>query len=183
MSAFCFPQNENDRTRLFWDSFSWWASKHEFYDQIGISTTAVLSLPPDGRKREREFRAALDFEGSEAERAREWETLWKEAKAIMQQSAAPLMSMQNGSVRQWQWAWNGFAFTMYAIADCFRTTESSTDTSSSISIHFSTTDRVSVTTAAIQSWHLCHGAFNKRAICSTASICNVCEKHKMFQHS
>lgn len=83
-----FPQNKNDRTRLFWDSFSWWASKHEFYDQIGISTTAVLSLPPDGRKREREFRAALDFEGSEAERARERETLWKEAKAILQQSAA-----------------------------------------------------------------------------------------------
>lgn len=42
----------------------------KFYDQIGISTTAVLSLPPDGRKRERKFRAALDFEGSEAERER-----------------------------------------------------------------------------------------------------------------
>ncbi len=53
MCAFYFPQNEDDGTRLFWDSFSWWASKHEFYDQIGISTTAVLSLPPDGRKRER----------------------------------------------------------------------------------------------------------------------------------
>lgn len=52
MSALHFPQNGNDRTRLFWDSFSWWASKHEFYDQIGISTTAVLSLPPDGRRRE-----------------------------------------------------------------------------------------------------------------------------------
>lgn len=117
--------------RLLQGTLKWWATKHEFYEQISIKQHRSTVLTPwwqEERDWERKFRAALDFEESKAERERE--TLWEESQATMQQFA-----VSSTQFLWWQRPQNKLTFrtVWYRMQSLtaqgwFRTTDSNTDT-------------------------------------------------------